>query len=90
MKRRRGAGVLRQERVPDFGADFEGARSDRRAEPGDEFARLAVERRNRRLDDAGGEPAPARVRDADAIARAARQEDRQAVGDQHRADLRRA
>ena len=47
---------------------------------------VAFERRDRRLDDARREPAPARVRDADAAAVAAREEHRQAVGDEHGTD----
>lgn len=55
-------------------ADFEGVGADRRAEPGDERFRLAVERGDGRLDDAVCESAPSRVRDANPIARPAREE----------------
>src|SRR5688500_8278599 len=38
--------VLCQKRIPDFGADFEGERTDRRTEPGNQFPRVACERGN--------------------------------------------
>ena len=67
-------GIAREESLAHIAADLEGCGPDGRAEPGNDVSRFTIERRDCGLDDAGREPAPAGVRDADAIARAARKE----------------
>ena len=62
---------------------------DRRAEPrerGPRGAPTLLQRGDRRFEDAGGESAPARMRDADRAAAAVREEHGKAIGGQHRAD----
>jgi hypothetical protein len=67
------ARVAIAERGVNLVAHFEGARSDSRSEPGDEVLGTRVQvaqRPHRRLQDAGREPAPSGMGDADGAAAA--------------------
>ena len=89
LRRRFAPLIGRDEARSHFVTDLERFRSDRGSEPGHELARRAFQRRERRLDHAVGEAAPAGMRDADTRARAIAEKHGQTVRRQDGAYLRR-
>ena len=83
---RRASGSPRRSCVADLGADLEVAGPDGRPEPGQERVRAAAEGPHRRLDHPRRQAAPAGVRGGHRIAPIGREQDRQAVRRQDRAD----